>query len=236
MSQYDIERFVEELEDYLKYSYNKSKFWELLKEFQQTIEENKRLNEGKTISETYDRFSDLIHLFSNSTYSEPLVLILKNNLENFDFYVFRHGLEIELNEVVSSENFMDKIRNNPREGMVIGNVKPKEALDFLKAYYIFRGEVKQSETAQNITYEYNNECLEMLSILDKFDGTENNASLEVKNTILYDNDALPYELSYLDNYRKNVAHDNTKFKEILKNVRGNKYLGTSLRKVTRWWS
>lgn len=235
MTQFDIERFVDELSDYFKYSYNKEKLFSLLQEIQTHLYAYYDGEKVENAKSAYDNFVLMIKLFDEYV-SSPLVLILKNESSKFDFYIFRNGLEVRFDEVISSERFMTKLREKPQKGMVISDVESKEVLDFLKAYYLFRREPKIESDVQNIIYNYDKSCLEMLSILEKFEGINERLSLKVDNTILYDNDALPYDLGYLDRYKKmSLNRNGNNFEDILKRVREDKYLGTSLNRVGNWW-
>lgn len=235
MSTYNIERFVDDLEDYLKYSYNRETLFELMQKLQLKIDENKDLNKDLIVSSAYANFEKLIDLFERYT-AEPLILILKNANQEFDMYIFRNGLNVCLNDIVSSETFMSKLRETPEDGMIIDNIKPEEVFNFLKAYYLYRKYPVQDPEALNQTYIYSKDSLELTSILEEFGDGAENVSINKKNAIIYDNDALPYSLEYLDIYKKFLHTGEVEFADILRDVRENKYLGTSLKKVCGWWS
>lgn len=233
MERIDVENFIDELAVYLTTTYGSSMLGKIVLEIQEKIDQNTDLlSKKKPTLEVYDKFVKVVGLFSQLP-SAPVVLILKNENEKYDMYIFRNDVQISLKEVASSEIFMDKIRTNPRDGMVIGDVELKEIQDFLKAYYIFRQDPKLVKNAQNRVYDYNSFCLEMSSMADKFMGYADEELLRVKNTIIYADEVLPYSLEYLDNYKK--KNYKISFGEILNEVREDKYLGTSLMKVESRW-
>lgn len=227
---FDMQDIVERLDYYFYSSFsNKDKLAKVIHEFRNIIEEE--INNEQKNKSILNEFIKLINLIA-STNCEPAVLILKNEDNKYDMYIFKSGVSVTNNEVFSSEEFMKKIRKEAINGFVIGDISPKDVLNFLKAYYLYRQKPEQDKSALNISYNYDKWCLEMTTIMDKFDGIEKGTSMNLRNVILYDDDALPYNLDYLDKYKVGCSND---FERILRDVCKDKYLGTSLSKVQGWW-
>lgn len=227
MSEDKIGKFISSFTDYLYYSRNREALKQLVDKIKGALQDEEQKNE----TNVYSDFDKLVELIDN-TDCNPALLILKNQNEKFDMFAFKKGITIKFSELASSEEFLKRIRKSPDEGFVISDVEAEDMLNFLKAYYIYRGKPKQVKNAQNITYDYNHKCLEMTSSLEKYDGLESDYNLQLKNIILYDIDVLPYDLNCLDSYyRKN----NEYFSDILKVVREDKYIGLKLSPVKRWW-
>lgn len=74
----------------------------------------------------------------------------------------------------------------------------------------------------------------MASTLEKLGSYAANQAIKLENIILYDDDALPYSLEYLNEYREHDVYQKD-FDKILTNVCKDKYLGTNLSKGVRWW-
>ncbi len=214
------------------YSNNKQEIISVAKEIKLALEENDGLENVK--NRVYNDLKTLIRAVVGNS-GEPIILILKNEDNKFDIYAFRHCLEISLNALVSSENFLEAVKRTRPSGMVIADVTATEVINFLKAYYLYREAPKKDKEALNEVYAYNRECLEMISILEKYDGLDADVTVPLKNIILYDGDALPYDLSYLDKYKGTNSETLGEFDNVLDRVCENKYLGTTLTKVSRWW-
>lgn len=171
-----------------------------------------------------------------------VILILKNKDGLFDLYAFKNFVPAAAINVATSEAFLDYLRRKPIDGWIIDNIPADDVLVFLKAYYLYREEPEISKDANNLVNEYNHLSLRMISIDNYFD--ENNlASIDtLGNVVLYDKDALPYSLEYLDEYRKKQLFDTDTnkrnpyytFDKVLKMVRDDKYIGMSVRKYGRW--
>lgn len=186
-------------------------------------------------SEIFDEeICSLVELIGNPA-KQCSVIILKNKMELFDMFIFEKEVSIALTNLASSESLEEMIRRNPMDGCVIENVSSDDILVFLKSYYIHRKEPSQSPTALNLVPEYDSECLEMASINDKFSESEPLNRIPLKYIILYDKEALPYHLGYLDNYKKEIKSSfyQYRFCDILKEVRQDRFLGTSLKKFQR---
>lgn len=229
MATYNIGNIIENFDDYLDYSFNREMIRRVVNKIKIALKEEDYGN-----GDVYGDFTTLIKLITESSCS-PAIIVLKNKNELFDMFIFKHGITANFNELISSEIFVDRLKEICKVGFVISDITSDDLLNFLKAYYIYREEPKPVSSAQNFTYDYNNSCLEMTTPLEKFEGLKNDYSMELTNIILYADDALPYSLGYLNSYKKSSAKSNYDFAKVLKNVRENKYLGMKLHHVRDYW-
>lgn len=165
---------------------------------------------------------------------ESVIVILKNKNGFYDIFIFDDKVELPMISLVSSEAFVDMLRRDPLCGSVIENVESDDIVIFLKAYYICRDEVPISSTALNLVPEYSPNCLEMVSIQEKFARMNPMNKLELKNIILYDKDVLPYSLGYLNDYRKRTINDRGTgryaFTSVINEVRQDRFLGMNIKR------
>lgn len=226
---YDVEDYIDVFEEIMTSRKRGNTVISILKKIKEELDKE----EMKEEKDSYLEFRRLINIIMRFNCS-PAIFILKNNLGNFDFYIYKKGIMACLDSLVSSEAFFIANLKSNIDGFVIENVKPIEALNFLKAYYIFRDKPELDREANNPVIAYNKRCLEMSSTLEKFDGYATNQAIQLENIVLYDDDALPYSLDYLDACRDN-NDTNKDFDKILANVCEDKYLGTNLSKGVSWW-
>lgn len=229
MSKIDIEGFIENFH----YLLNSPSSLESLINFVRDI---KALVREENYETDFDKkAAQIVHMVETS-FNGGAILILKNSKSLFDVYIFDHEVSFSPINVTSSETLQDTIRRKPEKGWIVDNVLPEDILVFLKAYYVYRDEPGVSSSANNIVNEYGNTCLEMKSIGEKFKSDDLMREIPVSWALLYDSEALPYHLGYLNKYREEVAymkeHDQWyRFSSTLDTVRKNKFLGMSLTRL-----
>lgn len=143
--------------------------------------------------------------------------------------------------LATSEAFLDYLRRNSVEGWVIDNVSAEDILIFLKTYYLYRLEPEISKDTNNLAMEHSYLSLEMVSINNYFNENDLSNIVSLDDVLLYDKEALPYNLDYLDNYRKrniidvgtNQRNKSCTFDKVLQMVREDKYIGMSLKRYGR---
>lgn len=189
-------------------------------------------------TEQFDKkINALVRLMENEN-KKCSVFILKNKNDLFDIYFFEEEVEFAFVNLVSSEALENTIRENPVNGYVIDNVSSEDILVFLKAYYIYRRDPSLSKTSLNLVTEYDYDSFEMAFIDEKFNAHEPKQKISFKHIILYDKEALPYNLNYLNDYKEKNINSKTgerffNFPILVSNVRENRFLGMSLRKFYR---
>lgn len=185
---------------------------------------------------TYDsKIANLIRMLEYEK-DNAVILILKNKNSFFDMFIFKREVSFAPINVATSEALLETIRKNPIDGYVIENISDEDILIFLKAYYVYRKSPEVSKTAMNLVNEYNYECLEMASFKEKFSRNDLSTPISLKSIILYDDEALPYHLDYLNDYHKEIENRRTSssygtdFRYIMKEVREDRFIGMSLQK------
>lgn len=185
--------------------------------------------------ENFDRKASKLIMTVEKSYRAYSVIILKNENDLFDIFAFGNKLDFALVNLVSSEAFLDNLRRNPLDGYVIDNVSSDDVLIFLKAYYLHRKDPSLSQTSLNPVLEYNNYSLEMASIDEKFNEDDLGRKVPLQYIFLYDKAALPYSLSYLDEYKKtlfdNKGNCMLDFFSLIKRVRQDRFIGMKLQKI-----
>lgn len=211
--------------DYMNKSEGKNALKKIL-----NVLESQRTGIETELESTFDK--NIVHLIKEieKNKQEAVIIILKNKHSLYDIFIFKKKVEFSAINLVSSEVLEDTIRRNPVYGFVIENVSSQDILVFLKAYYIYRKDPHVSLEANNMFNEYSSESLEMLSIQEEFGQMDPDTKLPLKSIILYEAEALPYNLGYLDEHRKTIRREWYDLEDIIKDVREDRFLGMSLKK------
>lgn len=231
MNRRDIEYALESISSYINTWEGKEEIKSIYKILSEIIKSaHPDVNEADYFTQ---RFINLIRELESNNYMEPVLLVLKNNQDLFDLYIFPKTIVVNFDEIISSEQLFAKIRKEKiKNGKVLPDIPFDCIFNFLKAYYIYRGKVEISNTSNNPAYNYNNQCLEMKSVTDLFLDTDSKRPVKISNMLIYSDDALPYSLDYLDDYIDSLStrYHKQSFEHILKDVIKDKYLGSTLTK------
>lgn len=230
MNYYDSGKAFRYLVEYLEENSGKRDLTKFLK----IINESLVVSSSTSNDEFDEKICNLIEEIEKEK-NDEVIIILKNKNNYFDIYIFEEEVSFSVINLVSSEIFLDTLRRNPIDGYVIENISDDDILVFLKSYYIYRKSPQMSSTALNMVNQYNYECLELAAINDKFKGDNLERKVDLKSIILYDKDALPHYLEYLNDYHEEIEalrarNKSYSLKNVMHNVRNNRFLGMSLKK------
>ncbi len=236
MSQFELDEFFENIVNYLKTPRGQDNLKEIFSIITMANQTSHTQYEVKEINSKEKLLIQLIREIENTSSNNPTLIILKNENDLFDMYIFKQEISVTYDDVSSSEKFFAKVRNKKLTGRIIPDIPFYSLFTFLKAYYIHRGKVEINQTSNNPAYEYNNNCLEMQSTTDLFADIDKQNYLRLNNCLIYSDDALPYSLDYLDDYIENHTYFSKPmdFEIVFKDVKEDKYGGTTLSKFIGW--
>lgn len=221
ISDYAIEKIFYELTNYFSSSEGKRTL-DRLKDYYKVL--NEKGESTSVISERLIKVGNILETFPN-----PVIVILKNDKDLFDMFVFEDAVEFNAIDLVNSNNCIRRVLSSGICGSIINNLSITDAFTFLKTYYICRKKTRYDSTKNNEVLEYYNGCLNIVSYNDMFKSQSADFNrTKLKNIILYNDEIVSYPLNYLDNY-KNSNRDYG-FKYTYEKILKDEYFGSSLRK------